>query len=268
MAVAGGLNEAEAPPSLAALTAGADWTRVEAGESGGSVWRLSWVGQADAYLKYGRGAVADAIADEAVRLRWLAGRAPVPAMRLFACTADEAWLLSDAAPGLTGDDWLERAPAMLPTIVRGCAALMRRLRALPADDCPFEASHRVRLAAARRNVAGGLVDEADFDDDHAGWSAAAMLAETERLAPAKPDRVVTHGDFSLGNILFDADGAVTGLIDVGRCGVADPYQDIAVLWQNLGEFGPAAQALLVEALEMAVLDEQRLAFHRCLDELF
>ena len=265
--MAGGLKSADTPPSLATLTDGADWTRVEAGESGGSVWRLVWAGQADAYLKHGRDAVANAIADEAVRLRWLAGRAPVPAVRLFACTADPDWLLTDAAVGRTGDDRLKESPAMLPVIVRGCAALMRALHTLPVDECPFDASHRVRLAAAWRNVAAGLVDEDDFDDDHAGWSAVAMLAETERLASICPARVVTHGDFSLGNILFDEAGEVTGLIDVGRCGVADPYQDIAVLWQNMGEFGLRAQALLVEALSLAV-DEPRLTFHRCMDELF
>ena len=89
--------------------------------------------------------------------------------------------------------------------------------------------------------------------------------EALRLAPETPGRVVTYGDFSLGNLLFDAAGGVMGCIDVGRLGVADPYQDIAVLWQNLREFG--AEGLL-EATLAYPLDPARLQFHRCLDELF
>lgn len=256
---------APVPPSFDALVAGAAWMWVEAGGSGGGVWRLSWPSGDVAYVKHGEGGVADAIADEAARLRWLAGRVPAPVVRLFACTAGQAWSLTDAVPGFTGDAWLAREPDALPAIVAGSVALMRQLHALPIENCPFEAGHRFRLAAARRNVAAGSIDEDDFDADHAGWTAAAMLAETEALAPERLERVVTHGDFSLGNILFDGAGAVTGCIDVGRLGVADPYQDIAILWQNLTEFG--AEGLLEAELGHA-FDEQRLRFHRCLDELF
>jgi aminoglycoside 3'-phosphotransferase-1 len=264
--VAGRLTDL--PPALAALTEGAELRRTEAGESGGEVWRLDWPGGDRAYLKHGAGRVADAIADEAARLRWLAGRVPVPAVGLSVAMPERAWLLTDAVPGLTGDEWLERDPDVLPAIVRGCAALMRRWHGLPIDECPFDAGHMLRLAHARRNLADGLVDTEDFDEDHAGWPAAAMLATTEALSPARPERVVTHGDFSLGNILFDDAGQVTGCIDVGRAGVADPYQDIAILCRNLSEFGPDWPTMLLRELGIAAPDARRLQFHRCLDELF
>lgn len=265
MEVAGGVSQ---PPALEALTAGARWKPVEAGESGGAVWRLSWPDGAPAYLKHGTGLVADAIAGEAARLRWLAGRAPVPAVRLFTCAPNASWLLTDAVPGLTGDEWLARSPDALPLIVRGCAALMRQLHMLPIDDCPFDAGYRIRLADAQRLVAAELVDEDDFDAEHRGWSAAEVLAKAERLAGFAGERAVTHGDFSLGNILFDEAGRVTGCIDVGRAGVADPYQDIAILWQNLTELGVGAERMLLDELGIAVVDDRRLAFHRSLDELF
>lgn len=198
-------------------------------------------------------------------MRSLTGRVPAPALRLFTCTAEESWLLTDAVPGLTGDAWLARSPDALPQVVRGCAALMRRLHALPVDTCPFDAGHRVRLAEARANVAAGLVVEDDFDAEHRGWSAAAVLAKAKALASFTPERVVTHGDFSLGNILFDAGGVATGLIDVGRAGVTDPYQDIAILWRNSSEF--SGTEMLLAELGIVAVDEARLAFHSCLDEL-
>lgn len=220
------------------------------------------------YLKHGVDAVADDIATEAERLSWLTGKLPAPEIRAYHRDSDGALLVTTALPGLTGDVWLAREPERLPMVVRAFAGFMLRLHAWPVEDCRFDASHPVRLAAARRNVAAGLVDEGDFDADHAGWSAAEMLAEVERLTPARAERVVTHGDFSLGNLLVGEDGRVTGCIDVGRLGVADPYQDIAILWNNLEEFGAAAQRMLLDELGIGEPDARRLAFHRCLDELF
>lgn len=256
------------PPDWSATIGRARWEREEEGESGGVIHRVTGVDGTPLYLKFGEGAVADAIVDEAVRLRWLAGRVPAARVVRIAVEPGAAWLLSTAVPGRTGDGWLARDAAALPRIVAGFAGFLRRLNALPVDECPFEAGAAIRLAAARRRVAAGLVDEDDFDDDHEGWSAARVLAEAEALADAASGRVVTHGDFSLGNLLFDDAGQVTGCIDVGRLGIADPYQDIAIFWQNLRDFGGDAQASFLRQIGVAAPDERRLRFHRLLDELF
>lgn len=187
-----------------------EWTRDEGGESGGAVFRLKAAGTAPLFLKHGSDAVAADITAEAERLAWLHGRLPTAEPRGFVREGDEAWLVTTAVPGATGDQWLGREPEWLSTIVRAFAGYMRRLHALPVEECPFDASHPMRLADARRRVAAGVVDVDDFDDDHRGWSAERMLAGVERLTPVKVGRVVTHGDFLLGNLLLDADGRVTG----------------------------------------------------------
>lgn len=79
--------------------------------------------------------------------------------------------------------------------------------------------------------------------------------------------MVTHGDFSLDNLMI-REGEVTGCIDVGRMGVADRYQDLAILWNSLGEFGPELQARLLEQYGVEEPDQRRLRFHLLLDELF
>ena len=61
---------------------------------------------------------------------------------------------------------------------------------------------------------------------------------------------------------------MTGCVDVGRLGVADPYQDIAILWENLGDFGEEAQRMFLAAVGIDEVNEERLRFHRMLDELF
>ncbi|MCY3126397.1 hypothetical protein ECE26_17640, partial [Acinetobacter baumannii] len=42
------------------------------------------------------------------------------------------------------------------------------------------------------------------------------------------------------NLIFD-EGKLIGCIDVGRVGIADRYQDLAILWNCLGEFSPSLQ---------------------------
>lgn len=212
------------PPSLEQAIAGRALTRDGIGESGGEVYR---VGE-DAYLKHGTGRVARDIIDEHARLVWLAGRVQVPRVLHFEAKDDSAWLLSSAMLGRTAEDVLEREPAMRVATVRATARLMLSWHALPVTDCPFDASPPLRLAAARRNVADGLVEEDDFDDERLGWTAEQVLRQVENALPLPFEQVVTHGDFSTANI-FIADGEAVGCIDVGRAGVADPYQDLAIL---------------------------------------
>lgn len=255
------------PEHVRSEAAGYAWTPATDGESGGAVFRLTALGRPTLFLKGGAGRVADAIADEAARLEWLAGRLPVPAIRHFVRTGGEAHLLTTAVAGRSAHDHLVAHPERRAETVTALARFLRAIHALPVADCPFHAGHGLRMAQARRNLEAGLVRVEDFDEEHAGWTAERVWAEMAGLLPLAFDRVVTHGDFSLDNVLVE-DGRVTGCIDVGRLGAADPYQDLSILWRDLGEFGEAAQRELWRAYGIAAPDERKLRFHLCLDEFF
>lgn len=260
------------PPALAELVSGYDAEAHEGGESGGRIACYKRPGATSLFLKYGEGRVADDIADEALRLRWLNRRFPSPALRFFLCAEKAAWLLTDAVAGETGDALIEAGVADMATIACEAGQMLRRLHDLAIDDCPFDAGHALRMRAARRNVDLGLVDAEDFDVAHEGWDVERLWEKLDGLPHPCGAAVVTHGDYSLGNILF-ADGRATGLIDVGRLGRADPYQDMAIMWSNLGahggERGPDMQAAFLRAYGVEDGgDASRIAFHLCLDEFF
>ena len=256
------------PPSLAARLHQGQWHRNLVGQAGAAVYRLRTPQGADVYLKHGRGEAAQAITDEMVRLRWLTELMPVPALLHFEGSGDEAWLLTGALPGRTAWEWLAGEPHRMPSIVASLAHLMARLHAVPLTSCAFNADHVRRLADARRRLDAGLVDAEDFDEARADWAPEDVWQEMQRLLPLAVDPVVSHGDFSLDNILLDAEGRVTGMIDLGRVGVADRYQDLAILWNCLSEFGPQAQSALFAAYGIEEPDERKLNFHLCLDECF
>ncbi|WP_426086376.1 APH(3')-I family aminoglycoside O-phosphotransferase [Janthinobacterium sp. PSPC1-1] len=258
------------PASLSAAVANYQWARDSVGESDAAVYRLQGRDAApDLYLKHGRGSAAADLADELARLRWLAPYLPVPAVVQFARVADpeQAWLLLTALPGTTASAVLEAHPALGPAVVDALAAFLRRLHALPVSDCPFDAGHAVRLAQARQRIDAGLVDADDFDAGRQGWTAEQVWMALQDCQPLVPDLVVTHGDFSLENIVMRED-AVVGCIDVGRAGVADRYQDLAIAWRALGELDAALQQRFVEQYGLLDIDQGKLQFHLLLDELF
>lgn len=254
------------PAGLTAAVAGLAWFRDRVGESGCAVYRLEDAGGDSLYLKMGRGPVLDDLVDEMVRLRWLAGQLPVPPLHGFALEAGCGWMLTGRMPGRTAYQMLAADPSAAPALAVELGHFLRRLHALPVERCPFNADHRLRLAAARVRVEAGEVDEDDFDAVRRGQSAAQLWDAMLAALPSAFERVVTHGDFSLDN-LFVVDGVVTGCIDLGRVGIADPWQDLAILWNSLEEFGEDAPRRMLRAYGVA-LDPARLDFHLRLDEFF
>jgi aminoglycoside 3'-phosphotransferase-1 len=256
------------PASMSAPLVGYEWARDNVGESGGAVYRLHGkIGAPDLFLKHGPSSVAGDITDEMVRLRWLARYMPVPAVEGFVATQDEAWLLMTAVPGQTAYQLLEAQPDAGFEIVDALATFLRRLHAIPTSECPFNSDHAYRLSRARERIDTDLVDEDDFDDEREGWTAEQVWEAMQHLLPMPSDPVVAHGDFSLDNILM-LDGEVVGCIDAGRVGIADRYQDLAILWNCLGEFDASLRARLIERYGIAEADERKLQFHLLLDDMF
>jgi aminoglycoside 3'-phosphotransferase I len=255
------------PPCLEVAIQGYCWKRVTEGESGGAVYRLARRNRPTLYLKYGVGPIADDILAEMVRLRWLSSRIPVPDVLHFFYSSQKAWLLTSAVAGWSAYECLRVELTDRNRIVTALAEFLRLFHSAPVDACPFRSDHAVRMADAWRRLEKGQVDESDFDTDHKGWTAEQVWAQMAGWLPLPFRQVVTHGDFSLGNILLE-DGRVTGCIDVGRAGTADPYQDLSILWQNLAEFGGDLQSLLFRVYGIAAPDERKVRFHLCLDEFF
>ena len=265
-------QEAVAPAltdALAARLAHRCWARNLVGQAGASVYRVYAAAEPELYLKHGEGAAGTAIEDEMVRLRWLSSTGlPVPAVEHFERSADQAWLLTCAVPGRTAWEWLDHRPGQAVPIVRALAGWLRQLHGTAVASCPFEAGHEARLADAKRRLDAGLIDESDFDEARQGWSAHEVWQAMQRLLPLAADTVVCHGDYSLDNILLDDSLRVTGVIDVARLGVADRYQDLAIMWNCLEEFGPEVQRQFMEGYGIDAPDERKLLFHLYLDECF
>ena len=144
--------------------------------------------------------------------------------------------------------------------------------------CPVNISLSNRLKLAEYNVRHNLVDLDNVESTTFGANGCFRDPEDllKWLIDNQPSEelVVTHGDFCLPNIFFD--GMSTKVIDVGRGGVADKYQDIALLYRSLrdnlqGEYG-TFYSTFDENEFFATLGEvpnkEKLRYYMLLDELF
>ncbi|HEX2619173.1 MAG TPA: phosphotransferase, partial [Phototrophicaceae bacterium] len=90
--------------------------------------------------------------------------------------------------------------------------------------------------------------------------------------PTDEDLVFTHGDYCTPNILINPETlTTTGLIDWGRAGIADRYQDLALAARSIDyNFGVDWIAPFFEAygISSSEVDETKVIFYKLLDEFF
>ena len=126
-----------------------------------------------------------------------------------------------------------------------------------------------RLKNARFNVENNLVDVNNvmpetFEKN--GFSSPKDLLEwLENNIPSQ-DLVFTHGDFCFENI-FAKNGHINGFIDLGKAGIADRWQDLAICIRELDDLNPNYSNLLLSKLGIEK-DDFKLKYYMLLDELF
>ncbi len=203
------------------------------------------------------GPVAE-IARETAVLRWCTERLPVARI----LEEGVGFFCMTELPGVS----LNEGPVELAssTLVEA----LRRIHAVPFVECPFAAGWEVRLREAETRVQAGLVDESDFDGENDGRSALDILKELQRLPPPPKLRCFTHGDATLENFLVH-DGRLSGIVDLGRAGIAHPAQDWALALRSVrDEFGIEGEQIFRQQLPVDCADEALLRRFCLLDELF
>ncbi len=198
-----------------------------------------------------REAGAQLVRTEIALLAALAGRLPLPVPHpRHAGEPDEnypwPWFGYERLPGETADrvapDEAARAAAALPL-----ARFLRALHDVPVGearalgvagdgirrlDIPYR-SRSLRQFVGQCVEAGLLADAAPCE--------AVIAAAPPGFKPA--ERALVHGDLHARNLLLDASGAPTGVIDWGDVHIGDPAIDLALAWSFLPPAGrPAFRA--------------------------
>ncbi|WP_410789699.1 phosphotransferase [Kribbella sp. C-35] len=240
-----------------------DWEPVDIGESDTSVYRL-----ANTFAKCcAPSGIAD-LAAERDRITWFAatGFPGATVMDWLESASGGACLVTSAVAGVPGDSL---PPASRDRAMRRLGAILRELHSL--TDCPFERPLADVIATAADVVRRGAVNPAYLTDEWRRLQPTELLAQVVAERPyveSVLDPVVCHGDACLPNIFFDPDTLeVTGLIDLGRLGIADRYSDLALTTIQLHDEWSADPAPFHQAYGVPNPDPRRLYFFRLLDPL-
>jgi aminoglycoside phosphotransferase len=256
----------EAVLIAAGLNPGAVCERVGHGESGDMVCRIE--GAPPLFAKIGDAARRISTAEmtrEAAALRWLEGRFPAPRLIWSGQIAGRPAMLTEAVAGIALH---ALAPDQAEAGAAAALQAMARLHAIPIATCPFDERLAVKLAESQRRVELGEIEIDRLDPANADTSPSAILAELIANRPPSEDLVVTHGDASWPNFILRPDGVVA-IIDLGRFGVADRRQDLALFARSARRNFPALDVMALIARHYPVaVDPERLAFYRQLDELY
>lgn len=256
------------PRKLANLINGYAIEPVTVGESGVGVYVLRAEAKSPFYLKIAPPDPELSFGPEVERLRWLKGRLPVPEVIFYRQDeAGEYLLLTEIAGKMACDPAFEHEPLRL---VQALAAGLKMLHSLDIKDCPFDARLDLQIKAARRRTQVGLVDENDFDEIRLGRSAAELFHELLKRRPATEDLVFTHGDYCLPNVILDPTSfGISGFVDLGRCGVADRYQDLALAARSLVyNWDEKLVPALFEEYGLKEVEWDKVKFYQLLDEFF
>lgn len=252
------------PLSIGQKLEGYEWYEILIGCSESRVFRLENSLRQTLYLKISP-ANSSMLRQEKERLDWLSGKLSVPEVLDFFVFEHKNYLLMSEIVGVNSHEIVFQGNER--EIIHQLVAGLKQIYGLPIESCPFEMrlDHKIKLAEERMRK--GLVDENDFDEERTGRTAESLFAELLQTRPGDEDLVFTHGDFCLPNIIYKS-GLISGFVDLGNAGVADKYQDIALLARSLKHnFGTEAAEILFETMNIKP-NAEKIRFYTLLDEFF
>ncbi len=250
------------PRELTSEIEGSSFLRITIGESGAKTFLLK--NKQNRYLKIMPKILNRSLSGEAEILRWLYGKLPVPEVIAFTEDNENEYLLTGEIKGILSCD--PSYKDNMPEIVHLLAEGLKMIHGLNIAGCPFDRSLDVKVKEAEYRVKNGLVNEDKFDAVRMGRKAYDLFRELTATRPSNEELVFTHGDYCLPNIII-SNGTISGFIDLGRGGIADRYQDLALAARSLAfNFDEKWIPLLFKEYDIESIDYDRMEFYQLMDE--
>ena len=215
--------------------------------------------------------------NEHIMMDWLKNKVSVPECICNINENGKNYLLMSKISGKMScdDEYMSNPNLLIPILAEAVKELWR----VDISVCPVKNYLSTVLKAAEYRVEHNLVDIGDAEPETFGKDG---FKDPEELLvwlydnkPAE-DLVLSHGDFCLPNVFIE-NGKFSGFVDIGRMGIADRYQDIALCYRSLdhnfsGVYGGKSYGGYNEKMFFSALgiepDFDKIRYYILLDELF
>jgi kanamycin kinase/aminoglycoside 3'-phosphotransferase-3 len=210
----------------------------------------------------------------------ISSKLPVPKIIEYKEENDFSYTLMSKINGkmLCDDEILKNPKLLINLLIEG----LKMLWSVDINDCNIDnvSNIKQRLKTARYNVENNLVDVNNVIPDTFGPNGFetpnALLVWLENNIP-DIEPVFSHGDYCMENI-FTINNKISGFIDLGKSGIADRWQDLAICIRELDgvfsneylknfDYSNYSSDMLLKELGIKRNDE-KLKYYMLLDELF
>lgn len=194
--------------------------RNNVGHSSVNVYEVKLNNNEDAILKVQRLSSRNNLTDEYERMKWLQDKCNVPKIFYFKDNIDSKYLLMEKKNGVSAHKTNNFAFKI--------GKVLSEIHNINISDCKFkqnDVDNLMNNALEKLDIIYSQINEIYPD----------MTKQNvvDFIKKHKPnDRVLVHGDYSLPNILIDAEGKV-GLIDLGDVSISTKYFDFFYLKKSM-----------------------------------
>lgn len=210
-------------------------------------------------------------------MQWLEEKLLVPKVIAYEEENGKSYLLMSKIGGVMSCEtyYLEHPQELLEALASG----LKMLWEVDVKGCPCIRDVSTVLKEARVRVENNLVDMENVEPTtfgEGGFEGPQHLLEWLENNRPSFEPVLSHGDYCLPNIFLE-NGKINGFIDLGRTGVGDKWNDIALCYRSLkhnfdGTYGGKVYKdfkpdLLFEKLGIEP-DWEKINYYLLLDELF
>ncbi|MHA1563015.1 MAG: APH(3') family aminoglycoside O-phosphotransferase, partial [Promethearchaeota archaeon] len=242
------------------------WQKVNIGWSRSEIHKLTQSKEPTLFLKINNYSGDLFFNKEYEILKWLKDKISVPDVVYHSNNSEYEFLLLTEIPGKVSYEVFSKSD--IENNLKVLAKGLQIFHALPIAGCPNEIDIDKMIQHAKERLEQGLINNENFDVRWKYKTPNELFEDVKRLKPKEIDKVVTHGDYCLPNVLIKSND-LSGFVDLGSAGINDRYYDLAAIsWSISYNFGQKWLPYFFEqyGINYDEIDRERILFYQMLNE--
>ncbi len=206
------------------------------------------------------------LTSEYEKLKWLDGKLLVPKITFYETNDNTEFLITESIEGemVCSDEYVNNPKLALKII----GEAFENIYNVDIKDCPFNVSLDYKLNLIENNVKNNLIKKGDLKPETLEkYQSLENIIKFLKENKFEEELCFSHGDTSLPNI-FAHNNHFSGFIDVGECGVADKWFDLAICEKSIKRnYGEEYISKFYEELNI-VPDRTKIDYYLLMMELY